>query len=167
MYFTENANGNAVIERVPFESGGEATAVPGADVPNAFLSSTEIALSPDGKQIASIVSISDPATRTVSQELALANLGSAQPPHLIMMNQNFSNHGPVFTPDGKAVAYSIREKGVDNIWLQPITGSAGRQLTHFTSGQTNGFSWSPDGKKLAVLRSHTTSDVVLIRATQP
>lgn len=72
-----------------------------------------------------------------------------------------------FTDDGKAVAYAIREKGVDNIWVQPLTGSAGHQITHFNRGQINHFAWSPDGKKLAVIRAHTTSDVVLIRATQP
>jgi len=68
-----------------------------------------------------------------------------------------------FAPDGKAVAYPIRESGVDNIWVQPIGGTQGKQATSFTSEQIFTFRWSPDGKSLAVLRGHTDSDVVLIR----
>jgi serine/threonine protein kinase/Tol biopolymer transport system component len=167
VYFTENVNGNPVIERVPFEGGGEATAVPAAQVPHSFLASVRVALSPDGKQLASMVSVNDPAARTVSQELALGHLGSSQASRLIAINQAYNGEGLVFTPDSKAVVYPIREKGVDNLWVQPLNGSDGHQLTHFTSGHNAGFSWSPDGKKLAVLRSHTTSDVVLLRSANP
>ena len=84
------------------------------------------------------------------------------------MNQGFFSQGHLmYTDDGKAVAYVVREKGVDNVWVQPLTGSAGHQLTHFDSGQIGHFEWSPDGKKLAVLRTHTTSDVVLLRSANP
>ena len=58
----------------------------------------------------------------------------------------------------------MSEHGIDNLWLQPLDGSKGRQLTNFTSeeiGKT--FHWSPDGSKLAVIRGHLDSDVVLIR----
>jgi Tol biopolymer transport system component len=68
-----------------------------------------------------------------------------------------------FTPDGKAVAYMIREKGVDNIWVQPLDGGAGRQITNFTSEHIVQFRWSPDGKMLAVTRTHAVADVVLLR----
>jgi eukaryotic-like serine/threonine-protein kinase len=68
-----------------------------------------------------------------------------------------------FTPDGKAVAYPIRENGVDNIWVQPLDGSRGRQITQFDAEQILGLRWSPDGRSLCLLRGHTDSDVVLIR----
>ncbi|MDE3136529.1 MAG: protein kinase [Acidobacteriota bacterium] len=168
VYFTRFVSGNAVIESVPVRGSGAVQAIPQGVVPNAFLASPHgFAISPDGKQIAYVVSVVDAASKLASQRLALADLDSAHPPHLIAINQEFSNGGLVFTNESKAVAYTIREKGVDNIWVQPLTGSAGSQLTHFESGQINQFAWSPDGKKLAVLRNHTTSDVVLLRATQP
>jgi Tol biopolymer transport system component len=69
----------------------------------------------------------------------------------------------VFTPDGKSVAYVIRDQGVDNIFVQPLDGSPGRQITNFTSEHIVEFQWSPDGKTLAVARAHDTSDVVLVR----
>jgi serine/threonine protein kinase len=71
-----------------------------------------------------------------------------------------------FSPDGKAVVYSARENGVDNLWLQPLDGSKGKQLTDFSSEKIYDFHWSFDGKQLAIVRGHTDSDVVLIRDAQ-
>jgi len=71
-----------------------------------------------------------------------------------------------FSHDGKGVVYSTRMNGVDNLWLQTMDGSAGKQITDFTSERIYDFHWSPDGKQLALVRGHTDSDVVLIRDTQ-
>ena len=68
-----------------------------------------------------------------------------------------------FTPDGKAVAYTVHEKGVDNLWLQPLDSSPYRQITHFTSERIAQFAFSPDGSQLAFERGHTESDAVLLR----
>jgi serine/threonine protein kinase/dipeptidyl aminopeptidase/acylaminoacyl peptidase len=71
-----------------------------------------------------------------------------------------------FTPDGKAIVYPIREKGVDNLWLQPLDGRPGRQLTSFDSLKIYSYQWSPDGKRLALVRGDSPSDVVLIQDVQ-
>ena len=71
-----------------------------------------------------------------------------------------------FSPDGKAIVYPTREGGVDNLWEQPLDGSAGKQLTNFTSEHIWDFRWAPDGKQLGLIRGHTDSDVVLIRDAQ-
>jgi len=68
-----------------------------------------------------------------------------------------------FTPDGKAVVYPIHDKGVDNLWRQPLDGSPGRQLTNFTSLKIYSYQWSPDGKSLALVRGVSPSDLVLIQ----
>jgi eukaryotic-like serine/threonine-protein kinase len=73
---------------------------------------------------------------------------------------------PQFTPDGNAVVYLIAgDKNEHNLWYHPLDGKPGRQITHFPSEHIWGFSWSPDGKKLLVLRGHTESDVILLRDT--
>ena len=72
-----------------------------------------------------------------------------------------------FTPDGRSLAYVSREHGVDNVWVQPLDGSAARPITDFKSEQIWSFSLSPDGKSLAVLRGHWDSDVVLLQETKP
>jgi Tol biopolymer transport system component len=68
-----------------------------------------------------------------------------------------------FSRDGKAVIYPVRNGGVDNLWLQPLDGSKGKQITDFTSEHIFDFHWSIDGKQLALVRGHTDADVVLIR----
>jgi Tol biopolymer transport system component len=120
-------------------------------------------LSPDGKKLAYVASVIDASNKRAIQKLAVVDLVSAGPPRLLDANPLIAR-GPVFTPDGKALAYPIREKGVDNIWIQPLDGSAGRQITHFKTEEIATFSWSPDGKRLAVLRHQSHSDIVLLRA---
>lgn len=72
-----------------------------------------------------------------------------------------------FSRDGKSVIYTTRDHGVDNLWEQPLDGSAGRQITSFNSERIWDYHWSEDGSQLAVSRGHTDSDVVLIRDQQP
>jgi serine/threonine protein kinase len=68
-----------------------------------------------------------------------------------------------FSPDGKGFVYPVREKGVDNLYLQPLDGASGRQLTNFTSLKIYSYQWSPDGKNLALVRGDSPSDLVLIK----
>jgi Tol biopolymer transport system component/phage shock protein PspC (stress-responsive transcriptional regulator)/predicted Ser/Thr protein kinase len=70
-----------------------------------------------------------------------------------------------FAPDPKSVVYVVREKGLDNLWEQPLDSSPPRQLTHFTSEQFQRYRFSPDGTKLAIERGHVESDAVLLRDT--
>jgi eukaryotic-like serine/threonine-protein kinase len=70
-----------------------------------------------------------------------------------------------FTPQGNGIVYTVREKGVDNLWLQPFDGSAPRQLTHFTAERFMEFHFSPDGSQIAIERGHYESDAVLLRDT--
>ena len=68
-----------------------------------------------------------------------------------------------FLPSGKGVVYSVREKGVDNSWVQPLDGTPRRQLTHFTSEKIACYFFSKDGSRLAVERGHAESDAMLLR----
>jgi hypothetical protein len=49
------------------------------------------------------------------------------------------------------------------LWLQPLDGSAGRQITNFNNDKIQSFEYSPDGKQLGMLRLHVESDVVILR----
>ncbi len=71
-----------------------------------------------------------------------------------------------FSPDGKGIVYPIREKGVDNLWVQPLDGGPGRQLTNFAALKIYWYQWSPDGKSLALVRGDSPSDLVLIQDSQ-
>lgn len=66
-----------------------------------------------------------------------------------------------WTPDGRAIAYVAAQA---NVWIQPLDGSAPRQLTRFTDGRAIAdFAWSHDGKRLAISRFSTSNDIVLFR----
>ena len=74
-----------------------------------------------------------------------------------------AQEGAKYLPDGKSVAYVVREKGIDNLWKQPLDGSQHKQLTHFKDDRIGGFGYSPDGAKLAIERVHVESDAILFR----
>jgi eukaryotic-like serine/threonine-protein kinase len=115
-------------------------------------------LSPDGK-LAAFATLEHSGEH--KQMLAVVATDSGQTKRMEFERFTF---GPVrFSRDGKAVVYPTRESGVDNLWLQPLDGSKGRQITDFTSEHIYDFHWSFDGKQLAMVRGHTDADVVLIR----
>ncbi|MBV9669686.1 MAG: hypothetical protein JOZ43_01910, partial [Acidobacteriales bacterium] len=60
------------------------------------------------------------------------------------------------------VAYIVRDAGVDNVYFQPFDGASGRMMTRFDQKQIGDFAFSPDGLKIALLRSTFESDVVLL-----
>jgi Tol biopolymer transport system component len=68
----------------------------------------------------------------------------------------------VWSPDGKTLRYIQVDKGAGNIWEQPVSGGAPRRVSSFSSQQIFAFAWSRIGKKLAMARGQTRSDVVLI-----
>lgn len=75
--------------------------------------------------------------------------------------------GPLrLSPDGKGIVYPIREKGVDNLWLQPLDGGPGRQITNFSALKIYSYQWSQDGKNIAFVRGEAPSDLVLIQDAQ-
>jgi serine/threonine protein kinase len=61
-----------------------------------------------------------------------------------------------------AITYLDTRRGVSNILAQSIDGGPARQLTDFQSDFISSWSWSPDGKQIAIARGSQTSDVVLI-----
>jgi hypothetical protein len=64
--------------------------------------------------------------------------------------------------DGSGLFYALREGDVDNLWFQSFAGGPPRQLTHFTSDHIYAFSFSRDGKRLALTRGNDKQDVVML-----
>jgi serine/threonine protein kinase len=134
---------------------------------------TEFDFSPDGKLFvySSLAENTPGAYQTFIAFLSLDGSTAPQPvladPRFGLEDMPFARHVR-FAPDGKAVAYSIQENSVGNIWLQPLDGSAPRALTHFPSERITSFNFSPDGRFVALVRGHRDSEVVLLHqgATQ-
>ncbi|HXQ97746.1 MAG TPA: hypothetical protein VN774_04825, partial [Candidatus Limnocylindrales bacterium] len=164
LYFTDGPSRK--IHRMLL-TGGPAEPLPEKLIPDALEFGNSVSFSPDGKFTARILSVRNPEKMEYKRRIALApvdgDAGTA--PRLLEMNPYVSGHLQ-FTPDGKSFVYMTRENGVGNLWIQPLDGSSGHALTHFTSETIWGYAWSPDGKKIAIDRGHTVSDVVLLRDTR-
>jgi len=145
------------IRRVPLDGSGKTEAMFSNPQGSFFLG--RLGVSPDGKTFASAVEFTTGAVK-----IALFDLGSSSPSR--MLDPHHYSRGLQFTPDGKSVAYAIAENGVDNVWVQPLDGSAGHSITDFKSEQIVSFSLAPDGNSLAVLRGHYDSDVVLLQESK-
>ena len=148
-------DGNDRLWEVPLE-GGTPQKLSDLEMDSAY------GISPDGKAaaFATLQHLGEHEER-----LALVDTASGQTTKLVEFQQ--PNNGAVrFSTDGKGVIYPIRARGVDNLWLQPLDGSPGKQITDFKSDHIYDFHWSFDGKQLALIRGHTDADVVLIRDSQ-
>jgi hypothetical protein len=67
-----------------------------------------------------------------------------------------------WTPDGAGFLYVAGTP--QNLWAESLDGKAPRQLTHFTDDRQIGdAAFSRDGKRLAISRATTITDVVLIK----
>jgi len=142
------------VKRVSVEGGSPETVVKYAV--------GSFALSPDGKEIVSF------EVRELDHKLMLRidNVETHQMTYSDI-DQRALPDELAFTPDGKGVVYLVREKGVDNLWLQPLDGTPHRQLTHFKKDRTFRFVFSPDGSKIAVESGEVESDAVLLRDSRP
>ena len=152
------------IMRVPID-GGTSELVEGGAVTNGFMAGG-VNFSPDGKWMPEVESSVDSATQSVTTKVALIDVNANSLASTKFLTPRPEMRIPIaFTPDGKAVAYTIVENGVGNVWAQPLDGSPGHRLTNFASDQIRTFQFSPDGKSLAVAQQHIVSDVVLLRDT--
>ncbi len=154
------------LMRVPMDASTQPEPVAsGMNLPG-FPAGVGMDFSADGKTLAYVFEVVNADTQQPEEKLVLLDLESPKTPRILSVSAHISG-GVQFTSDGKAVAYPIRENGVDNLWVQPLDGSVGHQITSSTSDQIESFHWSPDGKDLAVLRRHSESDVVLLQETKP
>jgi dipeptidyl aminopeptidase/acylaminoacyl peptidase len=114
----------------------------------------EIAISPDGAQIA--------FTLSVPREPGSENNGPAWS-ELHLVGFDGSDHRPFvtgevnvshlrWTPDGAYVSYAARREGDDAaaIYVIPATGGESRRLVHYPTSVSN-FEWRPDGRAVGFI----------------
>jgi len=113
--------------------------------------------SPDGKLIA----YDDYGQGDVPNQIVVLPATGGEPIYKFRLPQGNTTLVQ-WTPDGAGLDYFLTNKGVGNIWRQPVPKGPPRQVTNFTSGQIFSFDWSSDGKRLYVARGSISSDIVLI-----
>jgi eukaryotic-like serine/threonine-protein kinase len=113
--------------------------------------STGVAISPDGKWIAS--GIFEPT----AIKAAIYPIEGGEPHKILDILSWFIR----WTPDGRALAY-LDEKNLSSLSTQPIDGGPPKQLIDVKPDRVFCFAWSRNGKQLALARGALNKDVVLI-----
>ncbi|HKN75253.1 MAG TPA: protein kinase [Candidatus Acidoferrum sp.] len=150
VYYVDFADNHA-LKRVSIDGGSPQTILATANGVTGF--------SPDGKTILGL------EVRELDHKLVV-DLFSIDDKKVTYHDIDPRASTPMgFAPDGKSIVYAVQEKGVGNLWMQPLDGSAPHQFTHFTSERIDKFRFSQDGTKIAIERGHNESDAVILRDT--
>jgi serine/threonine protein kinase len=150
VYFTDQAD-NRYVKRVPVGGGAPETVVKSPV--------GQFELSPDGKLISSL------DVREEDHKL-MVRLDPTDGGNTTYANADSRmTSTPMFSPDGKSIVYVVREKGVDNLWVQSQDGKSRKQLTTFPKDLIFRYAFSKDGKQIAIERGNIESDAFLFRDT--
>jgi eukaryotic-like serine/threonine-protein kinase len=117
-------------------------------------------ISPDGKRLA----YTTYDVKTFQKKLLIAKIeegnvfgGVEQEIEYNLINQY------AWSPDGKTLTVLTSRSGIQNLWSQPLDGSAPKQITDFQTGRILNFAWAVDGKELILARGNTNNDLILIK----
>lgn len=144
----------SLVELLDF---GGADADPGDTAP--------FSVSPDGRSAVMAVRRADPRTDSYCIGVLRIMLDGSGPPRLLdvggeliamthdvrdapgIVNGSPDPGTPLWSPDGRHVAYLRRDGGSTQLWLVALDGGAAREVTHFAT-DVLGFGWTDDGHGL-------------------
>ncbi len=124
------------------------------------------AISPDGKLIACFFRGRSDNT---PWQIAILPFQGGAPLKVMDVPPSASQEiqGMQWTPDGRALTYVVTTGDVSNIWSQPLSGDGPEPLTDFKENRIVVFAWSPDGSKLACVRSVDIYNLILVKNFKP
>lgn len=114
---------------------------------------SDVAVSPDGRRVAYVVTGADSAGNRYRRDLWIAGRDGSDPRRLTWTG-GASLGSPAFSPDGRRIAFTTaREGGKSQIWILPLAeGGEAWPLTDLPTG-ASGPVWSPDGTRIAFVSS--------------
>jgi serine/threonine-protein kinase len=113
-------------------------------------------ISPDGRRI--VVTISDQGSQVWLYDLSRETLTR-------LTFEGDANARPIWTPDGKRIAFDSIKEGPTNLFWQLADGSGGLERLTNSENANYTMSWSGDGQLLAFgeLRPNTGRDISVLR----
>jgi dipeptidyl aminopeptidase/acylaminoacyl peptidase len=120
----------------------------------------DVALSPDGRAAAYVVTQADSATNRYRRDLWLARTDGSAPPRRLTWTGGAATGSPTFSPDGRQLAFvAAREGGRGQVWILPLAeGGEAWPLTDLKTG-ASGPVWSPRGDRIAFTSTLTPAEL--------
>lgn len=114
----------------------------------------------DGTQFACFVADRD---TQVWNRIAVVPADGGEPISVFQAPANTNiGRGPVWTPDDKGITVVISPGEKQNLWLQPVDGGEGKQMTDFPVPGIARREYSHDGKRLAIVRAEGVGNAIMI-----
>ncbi|HEY6330901.1 MAG TPA: S9 family peptidase, partial [Blastocatellia bacterium] len=106
----------------------------------------DLHVSPDGKSVVYVLVTSDLPRAKQSLHIWMMQTDGTGATQMTQGDKNESS--PVFSPDGKWIAFVSDRDSSDNLYVMPVGGGEARKLTDISTGVSSPL-WSPDGKSIA------------------
>ncbi len=109
----------------------------------------QLQIAPDGRRAVFVLTSmgkNDQGKYVYFRHLYMMDLESNQPPQQLTFGER-NDSEPVWSPDGKRIAFVRRHGGKPQIWVLPLTGGEPYRITNAQFGARRP-RWSPDGSKL-------------------
>lgn len=105
----------------------------------------ELAVSPDGTKAVVVINESDGI-----RDLWVIDLAQGTRTRLTFSTKETSgvHSGPVWSPDGREIAFGLKREGTNDIFRKPVDGSGEAVLVLDLPDDLWVYDWSPDGKYL-------------------
>jgi tricorn protease len=100
-------------------------------------------ISPDGKQV----------VFSYLGDLWIVDAQGGPARHLTMHEKH--DYNPVFSPDGKSIAFDSNRHGSYDVYVIPVAGGKPARLT-FDSAHDHVTGWSPDGRQVLIVSGRST-----------
>jgi len=116
-------------------------------------------ISPDGKQVAYVLTVVDQKKNRRDNSIWLVSIDGKTAPRRLSA-EGFNSNSPRWSPDGTRLAFLSSREGEGTrpqICMLNMNGGEAQVLTHMKNG-VNAFQWSPDGKRFVVVSRTGPSD---------
>lgn len=107
----------------------------------------DVQVRPDAKQAAFVIKVAQTESNDYRTEIHVVDLPVGR---VRQFTHHVSDNTPRYSPDGQNLAFLSRRSGSVQVWCMAVSGGEAYQITDLPSGVQE-FSWSPDGKRLALV----------------
>jgi len=112
-------------------------------------------ISPDGKQVAFVVTQADMKTNFRNSDVWLVSADGGEPRQLTRSPKR--DDQPRWSADSRRLAFVSDRDGKAQVYVLAIEGGEARKVTDVKTA-VQGFEWSPDGKRIAYIAADPVSD---------